>query len=154
VRIWKVLLIAAMVIGLAGVIVGAAALARGGGARQRVEPWGPGMMLQRGAGASARQGVPGGMMRGWSNGQPSDEMVKLMQEHAGDMAAWWQKYGQDPASPEAQKALQQLRSEHRSDMQQLRGHASGSASPGPGPVPYGPGMMGGGAAGGGMMDDW
>ena len=35
------------------------------------------------------------------------------------MRAWWDKYGDDPPSDEAQKALDELREEHRSDMREL-----------------------------------
>jgi hypothetical protein len=150
-KVWKVLVIAAMVVGLGAAVVGAVAMARdNGGVRVGTAVRGAGMMLQNGDQVGVQQGVPRGMMRGLGNGQLSDQMVKLMQEHAKDMAAWWQKYGKDPTSAAAQAALQQLRSEHQADMQKL-GLPSGSPSSGTGAAPRGPGMMGGGSTGGGTM---
>jgi hypothetical protein len=108
VKKWKVLVIAAMVVGLLLAVAGAVAMA-GTGSTRETAVLGPGMMRQSGAG-SAGQGVWGGMMlRGSGNGQLSSQMDKLMQEHIKDMAAWQQKYGGDPTSAAALNALQHLR---------------------------------------------
>jgi hypothetical protein len=157
VKRWKVFVIVAMVVGLGAAVVGAVATARGAGGSERSTVPGPGMMGQNGS--AAQQGVPGGMMlggsgmmlRGVGNRQLTGEMAKLMQEHAKDMSAWLQKYGADPASAAAQKALQQLRTEHQADMQTLWGQSPGSSSSS-GSGPYGPGMMSG--TSGGMMGGW
>jgi hypothetical protein len=91
------------------------------------------------------------------------------------MQAWYQQYGTDPSSAAAQAALQQLREEHWSDMQQLfkkygvkaparagqgggmmggaggcGGACGGAGGAGQG-AGYGGGMMG---SGGGMMGGW
>jgi hypothetical protein len=150
---WKVLLIAAMVVGVVLAVVGAVAMARGARTSQETV-MGPGMMRQSGAGTIGQGGRGGMMLRGSGDRQLSDQMAKLMQEHVKDMAAWQQKYGSDPASAAAQQALQQLRAEHQADMQKLW-QSSGAAPSGSTGAPYGGGMMGRGTAGsGGMMGGW
>jgi hypothetical protein len=154
----KSLVIGAMVVGLLLAIAGAVAMARGSGGSERTAAL-PGMMRQSGGGVALQQGVRGGIMRGGSgmmlrgtvNGQVPGQMAQLMQEHAKDMAAWWQKYGSDPTSVAAQQALQQLRAEHQADMQKLWQQSPGTSRSGGGGS-YGPGMMGG--ASGGMMGGW
>jgi hypothetical protein len=80
-------------------------------------------------------------------------MQALRAEHAKDMQAWYDRYGQDPTSTAAQQALQKLREEHLSEMQSLF-KKYGSAAPRVAPSPgngWGPGAGGSGGYGGGMM---
>ena len=104
-------------------------------------------------------------------------MQALRTEHQADMQAWYEQYGSDPQSAEAQAALQQLRDEHWNDMRDLfkkfgikaparpgqgggmmggsggcGGACGGTGASGAGQgTGYGGGMMG---SGGGMMGNW
>jgi hypothetical protein len=74
----------------------------------------------------------------------ADELQALRTEHRTDMQAWFDKYGADRSSAEAQAALTDLRAEHQSEMQALLEKYGIDAS-----LCTGSGMMGG--HGGGMM---
>lgn len=66
----------------------------------------------------AGSGGSGGMMRGSAG---SAEAQQIAEEHSAAMEDWYERYGDDPDSPEAQSALQAVRDAHRADMQQLGG---------------------------------
>lgn len=93
---------------------------------------------------AAGNGACGALM---SNPKALKAMQVLRAEHQGDMKAWYDQYGSEPQSAEAQAALKQLRDEHWNDMQQLLKKFGIKAPAQPG---QGGGMMGGaGGCGGG-----
>jgi hypothetical protein len=75
-----------------------------------------------------------------------DAMQALRAEHQRERQAWYDQYGSDPSTAEAQAALQKLREEHRNDMRSLFEQLGVDVPDGAGPG----GMMGrGGGCGGG-----
>jgi hypothetical protein len=68
--------------------------------------------------AGEGSGGSGGMTRGAAG---SVETQQIAEEHAAAMQDWYQRYGDDPNSPEACSALRAIRDEHRAEMQQLGG---------------------------------
>jgi len=117
-RTWK---LALLIGGLSAVAVfAAAAIAFGAGGADRGVPFGGGMM-------AAADG-PDGRDDAWRGcggaGQLEDPQARadtqaLRTEHREDMRAWWDKYGENPSSDAAQKALDELRAEHADDMRAL-----------------------------------
>jgi hypothetical protein len=86
-----------------------------------------------------------------TNPQAVKDMQALRAEHQKDMQAWWDKYGSDPNSAEAQAAMKALRTEHWNDMKALfaKYGVALPANAGPGTCGGGGnGMMGGGGCGG------
>ena len=97
-----------------------------------------------------------------------EAMQALRTEHRAEMQAWYDQYGSDPSSSEAEAALQTLRGEHWTDMQNLlkklgieapakQGQGGGMmrGSGGCGRSCGGAGAGQGGACqGGGMMGGW
>ena len=73
------------------------------------------------------------------------ELQVLRTERRADMQAWFDKYGADRSTSEAQDALTELRTEHQGEMQALLTKYGIDAS-----LCTGGGMMGGGGHGGGM----
>jgi len=51
--------------------------------------------------------------------QARGEAEKLREQHRAEMREWWGRYGDDPRSDEAQKALQALREQHRGQFRAL-----------------------------------
>jgi hypothetical protein len=84
-----------------------------------------------------------------SNPKAVAAMQALRVEHRQDMQAWYDTYGADPASADAQAALKALRTEHWNDMKALFKEFGIQVPKGTGPGACGGqgGMMGGG----GMM---
>ena len=79
------------------------------------------------------------------------ELQALRTEHRADMQAWFDKYGADRSTSEAQDALTELRTEHQNDMQALltKYGIDASLCTGGGMMRgQGGGMMGGGYGGG------
>jgi hypothetical protein len=80
-----------------------------------------------GWGGRGMMGRDGGMMGPGTGGQQGPQLTQeqrqqildLMNEHRADMQAWSQKYGDNPQSDAAQKALQELRTEHAQEIQKL-----------------------------------
>jgi hypothetical protein len=117
-RTWK---FALLIGGLSAVAVfAAAAIAFGAGGADHGLPFGGGMM--------AVAGGPDGTDGAWrgcggigllQDPQAREDMQSLREEHRDEMRAWWDKYGEDPSSDAAQKALGELRAEHADDMQAL-----------------------------------
>ncbi len=117
-RTWK---LALLIGGLSAVAVfAAAAIAFGAGGADRGLPFGGGMM--------AAAGGPDGTDGAWrgcggigllQDPQAREDMQSLREEHRDEMRAWWDKYGEDPSSDAAQKALGELRAEHADDMRAL-----------------------------------
>ena len=62
--------------------------------------------------------------------QAREDMQALREEHRDEMRAWWDKYGEDPSSDAAQKALDELREEHRRRHAQLCSRSTASTPPG------------------------
>jgi hypothetical protein len=117
VKTWKLALVIG---GLTAVAVfGAAAVAFGGGVERAVPLAGNGggMMFAAEDGDSAESGWRGcggsGLMQ---DPQAREDMLALREEHRAEMSAWYEKYGEDPTSDAAQKALDELRDEHHADM--------------------------------------
>ncbi len=104
------------------------------------------------AAAQTASGWSGAMMGGAVN---VEGMSSLHAEHLADMQAWFDQYGADPDSADAQAALDQLRAEHWNDMRQVfkqYGVDPATTDNGGAGGGYGGGMMGGGSGyGGGMM---
>jgi hypothetical protein len=96
--------------------------------------------------AGKGRGACGTLMK---NPQAVKDMQALRAEHQKEMQAWWDKYGSDPNSAEAQAALKALRTEHWNDMKALfrKYGVELPANAGPGTCGGGNGMMGGGSGG-------
>ena len=86
-----------------------------------------------------------------SNPKAVAAMQALRIEHRGEMKAWYDKYGGDPASAVAKAALSALRLEHWNDMKALFEKFGIQVPQGAGPGICGGqgGMMGGGMRGNG-----
>jgi hypothetical protein len=83
---------------------------------------GPGTDQEPGMGAGPGMGrrMHGGLGQALqANPELRAELQQLMAERRADMQAWWKEYGTDPDSAAAQKALGELRAEHRQKMQEL-----------------------------------
>ena len=115
----------ALVIGTAAAVavLAVATVASGFGAFDRGTPFGGmggGMMFAADGERTGGEGWRGcggsGLMQ---DPQAREEMWALRDEHRDEMRAWWDKYGDDPQSAEAQGALGELREEHRADMLKL-----------------------------------
>jgi len=79
------------------------------------------------------------------------DLNTLRDEQQGAMEAWWDKYGDDPTGDEAREAMQELRENARSAMQDLAAKYGVELPDGRGGILGGRGgMMGGGPMGGGL----
>jgi hypothetical protein len=117
VKTWK---LALLIGGLTAVAVfGVAAVAFGGG-YERGMPFGGqggGMMVAADGDDATRDGGRGcGGFGLLDDPQAREDVLALREEHRDEMAAWWEKFGEDPQAAAAQEALEQLREEHRADM--------------------------------------
>jgi hypothetical protein len=117
VKTWK---LALLIGGLTAVAVfGVAAVAFGGGF-ERGMPFGGqggGMTVAADGDEAARaEGRDCGGFGLLQDPEAREDMLALREEHRDEMAAWREKYGDDPQAAAAQEALQELREEHRADM--------------------------------------
>lgn len=83
-----------------------------------------------------------------SNPEAAKAMLALRADMIKDMQAWWAKYGSNPTSDAAQKALRALRLEHRTAVQELRDKYGITAPAGRGAGCGGAGRGGAGRGGG------
>jgi hypothetical protein len=86
-----------------------------------------------------------------SNPKAVAAMQALRDEHRQEMQAWYDKFGSDPNTGDAQTALKTLRQEHWNDMKALFKEFGVAVPKGAGPGICGDqgGMMGGGMMGNG-----
>jgi hypothetical protein len=121
VKVGWVVGVRALLVGVAAVTVGGVALACGQGRAGGAVP---------GATAVVAVGPQSGMMWRWSATMASGGVLKLPREHAKGAAAWWQRYREDPAGAEAQKAVRELCAQQLADMRELTGGGAASVRSG------------------------